>query len=454
VLDQGASSYTWVPLQYLTSPFSWNTGFFPPDTTDYILTVSNYCYTKSDSVLIIVWPSPQFGLNPLDSICAGDSIQLNATGATNYAWTPGATLSDSTISNPFAAPLIATKYIVSGTNQYGCFNKDSTFILVYQPSLIQVGTVRPWYCLGDTIPLQVTGSNFYQWSPPGTLNYPDSSNPVAFPLDTTTYYVVATNIHGCQTSDSVLVNVQLPITFNAPDLYQVCKGTPVQLEANGGLYYSWWPDSTLKNPLTNDPFATPDSTTLYKVKISNDCFADTVSVEVVIYQLPYVDAGPDTTIWRDTYAQLHGTTFVTNYFWEPSTWLQYAFNLNTNASPPQTTWYYLFATDSLGCRNVDSVLITVIAHVVLDIPTGFSPNGDGMNDVFHIVKYLDIRTLNEFAVFDRWGEKVFSTDNIEVGWDGTYRGKPAPVGVYVWTVVATTNEGDEIMRKGNVSLIR
>lgn len=454
VVDQGASNYNWVPLQYLTSPFSWNTGFFPPDTTDYILTVSNYCYVKSDSLLVIVWPSPQFNLNPLDSICTGDSIQLNAQGGDTVAWTPGTTLSDSTIFNPWASPTVATKYYVSGSNQYGCFSRDSTLILVYQPNIIQVAAVRPWYCLGDTVQLQATGANFYQWSPVGTIANPDLASTSAKPLDTTTYYVIGTNLHGCKTLDSILVNVQLPITFTAPDLYQVCRGTPVQLLANGGLYYEWWPDSTLKNPLTNDPFANPDSTTLYSVRIANDCFADTANVDVVIHQLPSVEAGPDTTIWRGTDAYLHGTSSVSNYFWEPSTWLQSAFDLNTSAAPPQTTWYYLFAIDTLGCINHDSVLITVIPYVVLDIPTGFSPNGDGMNDVFRIVKYLDIAHLNEFAVFDRWGEKVFSTDNIAEGWDGDFRGKPAPVGVYVWTLTATTEEGEEIARKGNVTLIR
>ena len=100
------------------------------------------------------------------------------------------------------------------------------------------------------------------------------------------------------------------------------------------------------------------------------------------------------------------------------------------------------------------MLITVVPFNVMDIPTGFSPNGDGVNDVFHIVRHLNISHLKEFIVYNRWGERVFSTDNITQGWDGTFNGQPQPLGVYTWLVVAVTKDGEEIVRKGNVTLVR
>ena len=167
-----------------------------------------------------------------------------------------------------------------------------------------------------------------------------------------------------------------------------------------------------------------------------------------------VDAGPDTTIWRDTYASLHGTVNTATYFWSPSTWLESSTNLNTTASPQQTAWYYLFGIDQYGCESKDSVLITVVSHTELLVPTGFSPNGDGTNDEFKILRSLNIEKITEFAVFDRWGEKVFSTDNINVGWDGTRNGAPSPLGVYAWMVVAQTKDGQQVVKRGNVTLIR
>jgi gliding motility-associated-like protein len=244
------------------------------------------------------------------------------------------------------------------------------------------------------------------------------------------------------------------VTATAISPVDTCQGIPMQLFSSGGPYYSWWPASSLNDPHTSEPFAMPDSTTTYTVYVSNDCFTDSAKVEFIVQALPYVNAGPDTTIWRNTPAYLHGTTSQNNYFWNPSTWLENATSLNTTASPLQTTWYQLFAIDPLGCMNVDSVLITVISHTELDIPSGFSPNGDGMNDVFHIVRYLNISHLDEFSVYNRWGEQVFTTDNINTGWDGTYHGKPCALGVYVWTVVAETYDGQQFIQKGNVTLLR
>ena len=455
IVNQGASGYNWNPILFLTNPASWNTGFYPPDTTLYILTVTNYCYSKSDSVEILVIPIPQLGLPAVDSICIGDSYQFNAQNAVTYSWTPGATLSDTTIANPVATPVLTTRYIVTGINQYGCVNKDTTLLLVYEPSSINIYPVdTPFICLGTSAPLRVTGAYSYVWSPASSLSNANIANPIATPADTTQYNVTATNVHGCKTYDSLLIKVQKPVVASTESPFVACEGIPVQLHASGGPFFSWSPSAGLNDTTTNDPFALPDSTTSYVVKVFNDCFSSTAIAVVNVHPLPVVDAGQDTTIWRDTYAQLNGRVNTDTFFWYPSTWLDNAASLSTTATPQQTTRYYLFAIDQYGCENVDSVLITVAPHTELLIPTGFSPNGDGVNDEFKILRSLNIGKVTEFAVFDRWGEKVFSTDNINVGWDGTRNGQPSPLGVYVWVVYAVSKDGQDITQRGNVTLIR
>ena len=455
ILNQGASGYNWNPTLFMTNPGSFNTGFYPQVTSTYILTVTNYCYIKSDSIQIIVDSIPQLNLPPVDSICIGNSYQFNAQNAVVYVWNPDPTLSSTTIANPLATPTISTKYIVTGTNQNGCVNKDSTLLLVYEPSPIRIYPQdTPFICQGTPAPLRATGAYSYVWSPASSLNSATIPNPIATPLDTTEYNVVATNVHGCKSYDSLLIKVQKPVIASAPTPFIACEGIPVQLHASGGPFFSWTPTGSLNDTVTNDPFALPDSTTYYIVKVFNDCFSDTAGVEVDIHPLPVVEAGPDTTIWRDTHAYLHGTTNAPTYFWDPSTYLENAGMLNTTASPPLTTAYYLFGIDQYGCKNEDSVLITVVPHTELLVPTGFTPNGDGVNDEFKVVRSLNIEKLIEFAVFDRWGEKVFSTDNIDEGWDGTHQGKPSPLGVYVWMVIAETKDGQQITKKGNVTLLR
>jgi PKD repeat protein len=197
VINQGASSYSWNPTQYLTDPLLLSPGFFPPDTALYIITISNYCYTKNDSVLIVVHPLPALGLNPLDSICITESIQLQAYDAQTYVWNADPTLSATNISNPIATPTTSTKYYVTGTSAWGCVNRDSTLILVYFPSALTTTPQVAYVCLGTPIQLNVTGAYTYVWNAEPSLSSTTIANPIANPTDTTTYYVTATNVHGC-----------------------------------------------------------------------------------------------------------------------------------------------------------------------------------------------------------------------------------------------------------------
>jgi len=119
-----------------------------------------------------------------------------------------------------------------------------------------------------------------------------------------------------------------------------------------------------------------------------------------------------------------------------------------------TTTYYLYATSAFGCVNLDSVVVNVEPYTLILVPTAFSPNGDGENDVFRIAKYLNIKSLQEFAVYDRWGQKVYSTDIITDGWNGEYRGHKQDIGVYVWYVKALTYDNESVFKKGNVTLVR
>ena len=454
VINQGSSSYVWNPTQYLTDPTLLSPGFFPPDTALYTITISNYCYSKSDSVLILVHPLPALGLNPLDSICITQSIQLQANDAQTYVWNGDSTLSATNISNPIATPTASTKYYVTGTSAYGCVNRDSILILVYFPSPIAITPQVAYVCLGIPVQLNVTGAYTYLWSANPSLSSTTIANPIANPTDTTTYYVTATNVHGCLSYDTVTLNVQFPVTAVCDPLFDGCQGRPVQLHASGGFYYEWTPHNGLNNPYVNDPFAMPDTTTNYVITVSNDCFSDSAVTQVIIHPLPVVDAGPDTLIWRDTQAQLHGFTSETNHFWNPSTWLDDPYDLNTKAEPQQTQWYVLMAIDNYGCLGSDSVLVSVEAYTLLDIPTAFSPDGNGVNDIFRIARHLNIEKLREFAVYNRWGEKVFSTTDITQGWDGRLNGQDQPLGVYIWSVYADGKDGSHIVRKGNVTLVR
>jgi gliding motility-associated-like protein len=455
VLQQGNGIYSWTPATGLSNPTSNAPLFFPLDTTNYIFTIQNYCYVKSDTVTIIVHPLPSINSSKIDSVCIGNSVQINASGADVYNWDFNLTLSDTTIANPIASPITTTTYYVSGTDQFGCSNSDSVVVIVYLPPTPFIVPDTQYICQGQPIQLIASGGVRYAWSNNVSLSRLDVGNPIAVPLDTTTYYVTVTNIHNCSATDSITVNVQLPVNADAATPFDLCEGRSVQLSSSGGFYYQWVPPVFLSNANVSDPVANPNSSIVYTVIVSNDCFSDSAQVAITIRPTPIVDAGRDTLIYRNTEGILQGTTNVTRYFWLPNAEISSATDLNAAVSPLFDRVYTLYVESEYGCTNFDSVTIFVEGKTQIFIPTAFSPNGDGINDVFRVVPpTLNIETLNEFAVFNRWGEKVFSTTDISQGWDGFYKGKAQGLSVYVWYFDAVTYDKESVFRKGNVTLVR
>ncbi|MFN8277320.1 MAG: PKD domain-containing protein [Chitinophagales bacterium] len=454
VLKQGYSLYVWSPPVGISDPFANSPLFFPHDTTLYIFYVQNYCYQKRDSVTIIVHPLPAISTEKIDSVCLGDSVQLQAGGATYYHWTYEPTLSDTDVANPYAFPTDTTTYYVVGEDTFGCKKRDSVTVWVHQWPNPLVLPDTSFICQGQPVQLRAFGGVDYLWQPDPTLSALNIANPIAIPLDTTTYYVRVFNIHQCHRDDSITINVQLPVVADAQSPYDVCVGNSVQLHATGGFYYHWEPADKVSNANIADPFAQPTTSTNFIVTVANDCFNDTAVAEVIIRQLPLVNAGNDTIIWRNTEALLQGVTDADSFYWWPGELVFSPHELQTYTAPLQTSAFVLFAVSPYGCRNKDSVLVIVQPNTILLLPTAFSPNGDGTNDEFRIARYLNIRSLQNFAIYNRWGQQVFATTDFNKGWDGKRNGEPCDLGVYTWIIEATTYDGDAIIKKGNVTLLR
>jgi gliding motility-associated-like protein len=439
-----------------------------PDTGSYLVrlciakgTGTNAC-TDTTYAYVKIYPSGVAAFSA-PNVCAGTPVSF-----TDNSSTPQGTINAwqwnfgdgniSSVQNPSHTYSSGGTYTVTlvSANSFGCkdtmqhseqiFNQPSSNFS-YSPPCINTPVT---FSLIDN-----TNVATYNW----TLSNGSSSNVVS-PVYTYTVAgtypvsLITTSNDGCSDTTIKNLTVQLPVTAAADAVTNECKGYPVQLNASGGLYYHWIPAAGLNNPSSATPFALVDSNTSYTVVVSNDCFSDTAYTQVVVRPLPTVDAGTDTTIFRGTTVTLSGNTDGIQYYWNPSTWIDEPFSLTTKAEPQQTIWYELFAVNEYGCQSKDSVLITVESFNILDLPTAFSPNNDGVNDVFRIARWLNVYSLKEFSVFNRWGQKVFSTTNISQGWDGTLNGVPQPLGVYVWVVVYQTLDNEELVKKGNVTLVR
>lgn len=226
-----------------------------------------------------------------------------------------------------------------------------------------------------------------------------------------------------------------------------------------GYIYQWDPVSGL-----NDATASQTTVILTNNGSSTQTFnyqmiaIDTVGctsyddLDVSVYPAPPADAGPDDMMLFGDEVSLDGSGGVT-YHWEPDTELSDQDIANPIAGPSVTTTYTVTVTDANGCVAIDSVTIEVLYEYDVYVPNAFSPNGDENNDEIFIIVTGDY-TLDEWIIYNRWGQEVYRTNDPLAGWDGTSNGKIQDLGVYVYYGLAHDPLGNGIEVKGNITLIK
>lgn len=357
----GAAGYSWTPATGLSNPNIASPIATPAVPTKYYVTGTgaNGC-TNMDSVMVTLKPAPVINTIPDTAICQGSGVQLTTTGGVSYSWSPATGLSNASIGNPVATPLVPTKYYVTGTGANGCTNTDS--VMVTLKALPSVNTTPDTSFCGTAgnIQLNTTGAVSYSWTPVSGLSNPNIANPVATPASTIKYYVTGTGANGCTNIDSVLITQKaLPAINTIPDT-SACPGFGVQLTTTGGVSYSWTPAAGLSNPNIASPIATPAVPTKYYVTGTgaNGC-TNIDSVMVGIGAALPVDAIPDTSICTQSSIQLQ-VTGATSYRWTPATGLSNPNISNPVATPAGTTKYYVVGTSGTGCAGIDSVTVTIV----------------------------------------------------------------------------------------------
>ncbi len=458
-LDQGIiSKYLWSPATWVSNQNVKAPLFTSLDTILYILFVENYCYSKYDSITVNVPDLPTSNMPDIDSICSGDLYTFNLNSIHNYQWnTNDITLSSLSISNPTCSPTITNSYFITITDQYNCESKDSMKLIVnYPPSISLIG-LKNYLCKGDSMWLKLLTDNkaTVLWFENKYISSDTARQIYAYPPSTKTYYMKVSSAINCFSIDSFQIKVEEPIkTSGVVTPVRYCKGGYVDLKANGGLYYRWLPPFKINDTLIATPQVNPDITFSYKVLISNNCFTDSANVMVIVDSIPKVKIEKDTTIYRGANLVLLANSSANQFEWSPKDEISNPFVPSVNVSPLINMDYTVSVTDDFGCIGVDTVHINVYGKDVLLIPTGFSPNNDGINDLFGVISHLNVKKLNTFEVFNRWGERVYSTSSINGKWDGTLNNSPCPAGSYIWNIDLTNYEGQKIKKSGTIELLR
>ncbi len=274
------------------------------------------------------------------------------------------------------------------------------------------------------------------------------------------YHVVGTDALGCQDSDTLCVN---PVSFDVSIAGDegICLGdeATITVTNNSGqtLNYIWEPTGSTDPSIV----VQPEVTTTYSVTVTNSGLGcDTVltyTVEVFSFN-PAIEitADPDSVFLTETSQLTVNQNPDFEYVWSASTGEFVDPVYNPVVTPTGSTTYCVTVTDDHGCTGTACISVGV-AEIFCDergifVPNAFTPNDDGVNDIFK-VRSNYVLTM-EMSIYNRWGEKVFMSTDINNGWDGTFNGQTLAPDVFGYYLNVTCPDGQTYFKKHNVSLLR
>ncbi|HNX08153.1 MAG TPA: gliding motility-associated C-terminal domain-containing protein, partial [Bacteroidales bacterium] len=202
-------------------------------------------------------------------------------------------------------------------------------------------------------------------------------------------------------------------------------GDSLSIVATGALSYTWSPDEGLNTTSGNYVIANPSATTVYTVvgTDGNSC-ASTATLQVYVAPIPVVDITTENpSVCPGNFINLYATPGFNSYYWTEG-------GDNDYTSVDHGGLFFVQIWDSLNCTSYDSIFIEEECQTTIFIPNTFTPNGDGMNDVFSVIGE-NIEAL-EIWIYNRWGQVVYYSDDVHFAWDGRYNGAPAMQGVYTY----------------------
>jgi len=393
---------------------------------------------------------------PRDTIiCTIDTLRLTAIASGTFTWSPNYMISNTGISNPLVSPDVPTRYTVTVKQASGCENSASVFVDVRSFVSLKAGNDTT-ICLGDSILLNpVSDGLTYSWAPSTMINAPSAKVSWAKPTGTTRFSVFA-RIGKCQANDGFVVTaIPYPRALVGKDT-SICFGDQARLYAEGGSQYLWYPGNTLDDQTAQFPIATPYETTDYVVGVyeNKGCpkpVYDTVRVTVV----PPVkaDGGRDTVAVIGQPLQLLATGGSV-YEWSPIAFLNNPKIPNPIAKLNDNITYVVKVSTREGCYAFDTLNVKVYkTPPEIFVPTAFTPNDDNLNDRLIPIP-VGIAQLVYFKVYNRYGEMVFSTEEIGKGWNGVYKGRDQGNESFVWHALGIDYLGNPVFRKGQSTLIR
>ena len=452
-----------IHLSASLSPGSWRAdglislGYFAPATMSAGAHSIEYTYIDGNSCKGLASASITVNMKTTPVITSIADVCVNATGSAALVGTPssGVWLLDAS-SNAGALSLgtmstgnHTVKYIY--TDAKSCVDTASDVFEIYDTNQVNLASAVA-YCKGTNYTFVLPNLWLtYKW------NNVAGSNSFTVSEGSQAVSVEVTDAKGCVTKD---VSAAIENALPTPDLgndIELCQGESATLDpgTSNKLTYSWSP--------TNQgmPAVVVSAAAVYKVLVTdvNGC-SGSDSVEVIVHQLPKISLGGDTTLCDNDYDRI---VIQASYAGVMKTlWSTYDANVDS-IEIRLLGDYWIQATDSNGCVNKAAINVTRLCEdIVFTWPNVITPNSDGQNDFFTAINVNDLNyrsfvanlTDMSFAVYSRWGVKMFESKNVIPYWDGYFNAEPACAGVYYFVVTYTSREGKYHEVNGFVQIIR
>lgn len=477
--------FSWTPTASLTPTAIASPVVATPTVTTTYSVIGTFpgCSPVRDRITITVYEPPTPNAGPdVQITCQGTPLQLNVTATPigipyTYSWSPPTYLNNPNIANPVFTPLDSIdhwQYVTVSAPVPGCSNTDTIFLHVL-PNDFQLHSMDTIVCYPvGTYQIRGVGDTefTYNWTPAIGVSDPSvylaTINP-PYPPSETIYTITASYPNCPDIKHTIKYNIWDPRVDILTNDTTVCIGLPMPLNV---MYtpedlpytFSWTPSTYLINSGTS---LTPDFFTMnpgiYKYFVTVQTSMPTCSwqdsITITVAPPVKIVINPaEETIKYGSELQLTAIQVSPDYLfftWVPNDGSVSNPNINNPiVKPLDSTTYTVYGMNEWGCIDSAKTVIKVDIDMTEYIPTAFTPNGDGLNDLFRIRGIKDQKIV-DFKVYNRWGEMVYDYKTGDAqGWDGTIDGKPADMGVYHYSIIMARLGNVDVVHKGDVTLIR
>ncbi|MFY7991625.1 MAG: PKD domain-containing protein [Fluviicola sp.] len=443
--------------------YSWNQGL--QNNVPFLLTQPSYCVVtgwdangcmNTDSLFVDYYPVSSVDAGVDQTVCEGDSVSLLASGSVSYSWSNGQQNGD-----PFVPMVGNSVFEVIGTDVHGCSDTDQVTVITNPLPPVNAGPDAV-VCRETPILLQASGAVSYVWSN-GSAN-----NTTFIPNGPTTLAVTGTSAAGCSATDSVSFTFDTyPVILPAFSVNSGC--VPLQTDLSVGLpgYHVHWNFGD-GNASTGSPVSHTYQTdgcfdVTVEVVSPIGCTYDTVLMTAIcVFPNPHALFQPSPYIMSEldpTTTMQNASIGATSYSWDfgDGSFSNLTDPSHTYSETPGSYEIILTAISDHGCTDTAMATVLVEEELIYYVPNTFTPDGDKHNQIFlPVIESGFDPDSYRFFIFNRWGQLVFESKDILVGWDGTFDGFQAQDGTYTWKIEfkSTLRRQVDNVITGHVNVLR